>query len=309
MSLPIWFAFSRARAVPKSAEEPTATALGPGLRYDGRSAKRTPHGRQAEERDVKRGRAPAEPEPGASKSGAELGLELACISQGDESGSHCLVCYESWTNAGLHRVVSLKCGHLFGESCILRWLRGHKPGRCPSCNQAARVRDVRPLFVSQLTAVDTSEVASLRRQLEEQTAREERAHAELRSVRARLDKLQAEAAASPPPRRPTRLHDEDVDDKSPRSSSRLFASTSVYPSSADDGRFVTERLVCTTDARAMDTRDGVLVLSDVDGDRHVLRKVSEKSKASAQGEQSSNKRSPDAARVGPISSPGPIGHY
>ena len=32
-------------------------------------------------------------------------------------GDTCSICFESWSNAGKHRVASLKCGHLFGR----RW--------------------------------------------------------------------------------------------------------------------------------------------------------------------------------------------
>lgn len=35
----------------------------------------------------------------------------------------CSICLEPWTNSGAHRLVCLKCGHLFGEACIERWLK------------------------------------------------------------------------------------------------------------------------------------------------------------------------------------------
>lgn len=35
----------------------------------------------------------------------------------------CSICFEPWTNSGAHRLVCLKCGHLFGEACIERWLK------------------------------------------------------------------------------------------------------------------------------------------------------------------------------------------
>lgn len=38
----------------------------------------------------------------------------------DDDGTTCSICLDSWELNGNHRVVSLKCGHLFGESCIRR---------------------------------------------------------------------------------------------------------------------------------------------------------------------------------------------
>ncbi len=35
----------------------------------------------------------------------------------------CSICLGEWTSGGEHRLVSLKCGHLFGESCIAKWLQ------------------------------------------------------------------------------------------------------------------------------------------------------------------------------------------
>ncbi|CAM6045047.1 unnamed protein product [Sphagnum compactum] len=51
---------------------------------------------------------------------------------------------------------SLACGHLFGKSCIKRWLRqaGKKQGKCPQCNCRARVEDLRTLYVPQIAVID-----------------------------------------------------------------------------------------------------------------------------------------------------------
>jgi len=50
----------------------------------------------------------------------------------DEEGSACVICTELMADAGNHRPAALKCGHIFGHSCILRWLDTKK--RCPQCN-------------------------------------------------------------------------------------------------------------------------------------------------------------------------------
>lgn len=73
-----------------------------------------------------------------------------------------------WNNSGEHRLCSLRCGHLFGYSCIQRWLQtGCNAGarRCPQCNHKAAVKDIRVLYVRKLSAVDTSETDRLREEL------------------------------------------------------------------------------------------------------------------------------------------------
>ncbi|KAL1443409.1 hypothetical protein MTO96_007492 [Rhipicephalus appendiculatus] len=54
----------------------------------------------------------------------------------DEEGTTCTICFEAWTASGTHRLASLKCGHLYGLSCIERWVKGQRakcpPVQCPS---------------------------------------------------------------------------------------------------------------------------------------------------------------------------------
>lgn len=38
----------------------------------------------------------------------------------DDDGLTCSICLDSWECGAEHRLVALKCGHLFGESCIKR---------------------------------------------------------------------------------------------------------------------------------------------------------------------------------------------
>ncbi|KAJ2710664.1 RING finger and WD repeat domain-containing protein 3 [Coemansia spiralis] len=98
---------------------------------------------------------------------------------GDEGASNddrntCSVCLEPWTVSGQHRVVSLKCGHLFGQSCAKKWLRRSSQkriqqgsssnkivGKCPECNQRAEWRDIRPIYARSITAVDATRVDEL----------------------------------------------------------------------------------------------------------------------------------------------------
>jgi len=45
----------------------------------------------------------------------------------------CDVLQELMAEQGSHRPAALKCGHIFGEGCIRRWLR--EKTRCPQCNK------------------------------------------------------------------------------------------------------------------------------------------------------------------------------
>ncbi|XP_043662618.1 E3 ubiquitin-protein ligase RFWD3-like [Drosophila teissieri] len=58
--------------------------------------------------------------------------------------NNCPICISPWTAEGVHRIVSLKCGHLFGESCVRMHLGCSAD--CPCCKQSAQVKDLRYLF-------------------------------------------------------------------------------------------------------------------------------------------------------------------
>ncbi|KAI8323446.1 hypothetical protein GQ54DRAFT_258181 [Martensiomyces pterosporus] len=90
-------------------------------------------------------------------------------SAGDESNT-CPICFDLWTISGPHQLVALKCGHLFGQSCIRKWItQGNRrhgqrmanrdKGKCPECNQPAARRDMRHIFARSITAVDDERLA------------------------------------------------------------------------------------------------------------------------------------------------------
>lgn len=56
----------------------------------------------------------------------------------------CSICLSPWSSNGRHRVVSLRCGHLFGNSCIRIAIR--RSHRCPICRRRALHADVRRIF-------------------------------------------------------------------------------------------------------------------------------------------------------------------
>lgn len=65
-------------------------------------------------------------------------LPVASASVQGEEGDGCIICLEAWTTAGEHRLAALRCGHLFGFTCIQRWLKTKGPAaKCPQVGAAA----------------------------------------------------------------------------------------------------------------------------------------------------------------------------
>nr|XP_045626298.1 E3 ubiquitin-protein ligase RFWD3-like isoform X2 [Procambarus clarkii] len=85
--------------------------------------------------------------------------------ESEDEGQICSICFEPWGNSGDHRLSSLKCGHLFGHACIIRWLKGQK-GKCPQCNAKATKKEIRVLYAKSLKVLDTSERDKILKDLE-----------------------------------------------------------------------------------------------------------------------------------------------
>eukprot|EP00063_Salmo_salar_P005173 XP_013980008.1 PREDICTED: E3 ubiquitin-protein ligase RFWD3-like isoform X2 [Salmo salar] len=108
------------------------------------------------------------------------------LSQGDEGeGETCSICFEPWTTSGEHRLATLRCGHLFGYTCIDRWVKGQGQGaKCPQCNKKAKRADIVLLYARKLRALDNTEQESMKRSLEQEHSL--RRKAELESAQCRL---------------------------------------------------------------------------------------------------------------------------
>jgi hypothetical protein len=84
-------------------------------------------------------------------------------SQSSTSGSaatECIICQSATTSHGPHRLCCIKCGHLFGQSCIKSWLVTHK--QCPICKLKAAPGDIIKLFVNAVAVADTAAVQTER---------------------------------------------------------------------------------------------------------------------------------------------------
>lgn len=70
----------------------------------------------------------------------------------------CSLCSEPWVQDTDHRISLLKCGHLFGESCLNEYLKSSRGGqKCPECKISVRRPDIRTLFVKTVVAIDKSD--------------------------------------------------------------------------------------------------------------------------------------------------------
>ncbi|XP_015581127.1 E3 ubiquitin-protein ligase RFWD3 isoform X2 [Ricinus communis] len=73
----------------------------------------------------------------------------------NSDGLCCSICLEPWNSQGDHQVSCLPCGHVYGFSCISRWLQVRlNSGKCPQCNAKCTVQNVRKLYASPVAAVN-----------------------------------------------------------------------------------------------------------------------------------------------------------
>lgn len=136
-------------------------------------------------------------EPDANKSPNPEPTRAAKRSYGvmiseDDDGQTCPVCLDVWTSAGDHRLCCLKCGHLFGKSCISRWLSFEKKKCCPQCNKKASVNDIRELYATKLTALDSAEKVRLEKELDEVKEQKKKVEVELTRTNLTLDSYKEE---------------------------------------------------------------------------------------------------------------------
>lgn len=100
-------------------------------------------------------------------------------------GEVCPICFEAWTTSGNHRLAALRCGHLFGYTCIDRWLRG-EGAKCPQCNKKAKKTDIVLLYAQKLRAVDNTEQETLKRSLAQEQSLRRKAELECSQFRLKL---------------------------------------------------------------------------------------------------------------------------
>ncbi|OAE25727.1 hypothetical protein AXG93_4368s1870 [Marchantia polymorpha subsp. ruderalis] len=86
--------------------------------------------------------------------------------------------------------ISLACGHLFGKSCIKRWIKqgGRRLSKCPHCNKRAKVEDLRNIYVPHIAVTDGQgyEMAQEVKRLKSENEELKRMNAELQMEMDRL---------------------------------------------------------------------------------------------------------------------------
>lgn len=65
----------------------------------------------------------------------------------NDENNGCPICFDDYAQTGEHRLVTLKCGHLFGKSCIERWIKTEKIEQCPTCKKKAKAADIIAIFI------------------------------------------------------------------------------------------------------------------------------------------------------------------
>ena len=146
----------------------------------------------------------APPPPAAGGGGGGAGADGGADggAQGTQGEANCPVCLDAWSDGGPHRICALRtCGHIFGKSCILKWLRKGRRGRakgkgkCPVCNKEAKEGDIVELYVPKgwlRSAVPwDGELEDLKGKLDEERALRERAQEEVLELKDRLGELRA----------------------------------------------------------------------------------------------------------------------
>ncbi|KAH8497351.1 hypothetical protein H0E87_019864 [Populus deltoides] len=77
------------------------------------------------------------------------------VEEYDLDGLNCAICMESWRSEGDHQVSCLPCGHLYGFSCISKWLQRPVPTtKCPQCNAKCKFKDIRKLYTTPVVVID-----------------------------------------------------------------------------------------------------------------------------------------------------------
>ncbi|KAM3262805.1 hypothetical protein ACQJBY_053119 [Aegilops geniculata] len=66
------------------------------------------------------------------------------------AAASCCICMDPWASYGAHRICCIPCGHVYGRSCLERWLRhgGNTSAKCPQCGERFKHRHIINLYSS-----------------------------------------------------------------------------------------------------------------------------------------------------------------
>lgn len=106
-----------------------------------------------------------------------------------DNSDKCSICLNSYTMTDLHRPTSLECGHLFGSSCIKKWFNKAKTALCPTCTKKSRLRNLRPIYATEIIVNENTEILERIIKLQEEKRSLEMENMNLKST---IDLLQTE---------------------------------------------------------------------------------------------------------------------
>lgn len=94
--------------------------------------------------------------------------------------SECTICRTEWTSSGDHRVISLRCGHLYGRKCIYEWL--NRQQSCPLCNLPCKKEEVRVLYLEP-EAVKNCAISEVKKEKQRSKRKVERIYESIKKER------------------------------------------------------------------------------------------------------------------------------
>ncbi|KAJ3689791.1 hypothetical protein LUZ61_018955 [Rhynchospora tenuis] len=123
------------------------------------------------------------------------GKENVGVESGDISAlPTCPICMDTWSPEGLHRVCCIPCGHIYGRSCLEKWLRKcANKGKCPQCNSKFNPKQIINLYAPRIVVPNDDlekEVHCLREKNESLTLEKARLLEEIRKQREQLEEEQ-----------------------------------------------------------------------------------------------------------------------
>ncbi|GJW33446.1 zinc finger, RING/FYVE/PHD-type containing protein [Tanacetum coccineum] len=69
----------------------------------------------------------------------------------------CPICLKPWTLDKIHQMSCLPCGHMFGMSCLKKWIKDRPSDKCPHCYQNFSLESVRLLYAPRLCIPATAD--------------------------------------------------------------------------------------------------------------------------------------------------------
>ncbi|KAL0927191.1 hypothetical protein M5K25_001354 [Dendrobium thyrsiflorum] len=218
-----------------------------------------------------------------SSSGTEgqlqAGLDPSCLPS-------CPICLVPWTPDGPHRVCCIPCGHVYGRSCLEKWIKQCKKSaaKCPQCSARFKQIEMINLYAPLIAITNTDlekEVLSLREKNESLKLERDRLMEEIKKSKkmACLEVASAEALQ----RRSRHLDEGWISVTEPMLENRLMSQSNLYTNGNINGsshhRCVLQNEIPVDGARVLgiDASSKILIVSGKkpgqDGE-HLLNKIS-----------------------------------